>query len=483
MFSSLCTPTIASVSPREGIATTSLTITGTSLDINNCQSEVWIGDHSCNILDSNTNRIICQLQHNNTAPIKQCSRVRLRINNMGYPCIRACFMLNPHMTISPSSGSTCGGTVLTISGAGFVGGISTTAVVIGTSVCIIQSVTYTQIICITQAAPASPSPLNVTATVSSGILVECSDCKFRFVDGPTVTAISPSTVSGPGPHTLTLTGTGLGNDKSKLHISVGGTVCVVQSISGGTSATCIVGLLVWGLRSLAVNMDGVGIACVDPSLRVTVTSYISSITPTQGSLLGGTTITINGGGFNTNGQTSVTVGGKSSQIISVQLNQIVCIIPSTTQGGTLATVGIDVTTNPTFTVGEFNYTMSRTPQVTGMNDTSGTAGDIISITGTGFSNNIGEVTVTMSGVRCTIVSSTTTEINAIIPILSATTHSVEVRIKEWGFGNSSLTYTSQLFITNITPNQGKDKARKTKVLFLVTNTPILFMKIKRPCAS
>ena len=58
----------------------------------------------------------------------------------------------------------------------------------------------------------------------------------------------------------------------------------------------------------------------------------------------------------------------------------------------------------------YHHLTERTPVVTNASTTSGGAGASITITGTGFSNNVSDITVTMGDVECTVQSSSETEI-------------------------------------------------------------------------
>ena len=62
----------------------------------------------------------------------------------------------------------------------------------------------------------------------------------------------------------------------------------------------------------------------------------------------------------------------------------------------------------------YHHLTERTPVVTGFNTTSGGAGSTVNVTGTGFSNDASHVTVTLGDVKCTVLSSSETEIQFVI---------------------------------------------------------------------
>ena len=62
----------------------------------------------------------------------------------------------------------------------------------------------------------------------------------------------------------------------------------------------------------------------------------------------------------------------------------------------------------------YHHLEERTPIVTNISTNSGGAGSAVTVTGTGFSNNASDVTVTIGDVECTVQSSSETEIQFII---------------------------------------------------------------------
>ena len=58
----------------------------------------------------------------------------------------------------------------------------------------------------------------------------------------------------------------------------------------------------------------------------------------------------------------------------------------------------------------YHHLTERTPVVTNVSSTSAGAGGSITVIGTGFSSNTSDITVTIGNVKCTVQSSTETEI-------------------------------------------------------------------------
>jgi hypothetical protein len=120
-------------------------------------------------------------------------------------------------SVSPSTGSINGGTLLTITGNSFALSTQDTHVYIGTTLnwfCTIESITATQVKCRTPPISSVYTPgvaVDVVAATRLIILNTCSGtCKFTYLDlasSPNTTSISTQTVvsttSTPAPVTLT----------------------------------------------------------------------------------------------------------------------------------------------------------------------------------------------------------------------------------------------------------------------------------------
>ena len=113
-------------------------------------------------------------------------------------------------SLSQTSGGIYGGSVLIINGNGFSSILNTT-VKIGNSVCVIQSVTLSQITCNT----SSNSVGNYSVSIKSNNVDFPSPSFFYDLSlTPNISNISP--ISGLSNQTLTITGTVFGSSTSKI---------------------------------------------------------------------------------------------------------------------------------------------------------------------------------------------------------------------------------------------------------------------------
>mgnify|MGYP002474484666 CR=1 FL=1 len=248
-------------------------------------------------------------------------------------------------SVSPTSGSTNGGVLLTVNGNGFATSTSNIQVKVGSSQCTIVSTTAGQVTCTVPAQGSNPSTSAVTV-ISNGVTFT-SSATFTYDSSvsPSVTSISP--VSGTSGQALVITGTNFVNGQTS--VTVGGTPCSVSTVST-TSITCTVGSGSAGNLPVVVSVANVGQSNSDVTFQYTL--QISSISPSRGSYGGGQSVTINGDGLNSS-SVSVTVCGQSCQSVNALSDtQLVCVTPSATF------LSADTTCSLTVTIASFTATAS-----------------------------------------------------------------------------------------------------------------------------
>jgi hypothetical protein len=148
-------------------------------------------------------------------------------------------------SVSPVSGSTAGGTSITITGTGFVsgatvtvGGAACTSVVVGSG---------TSLTCTTPAGSAGVQ--NIVVTNPAG-LAGMGTGLFTFVAPPTVTGVAPSVGSTAGGTSITITGTGF---VSGATVTVGGAPCTSVVVGSATSVSCTTPAGSAGAQNLVVT--------------------------------------------------------------------------------------------------------------------------------------------------------------------------------------------------------------------------------------
>lgn len=256
--------------------------------------------------------------------------VSVRVNNRGHAAIKienslnASFTLLPTVeSVSPHTGSMMGGSILTISGNGFS---PNPDVKIGGAQCQILSSSYTQIKCQTTASSTSQS-LPVVVRVQ-GVESYCAtSCMFTYsaAETPRVDSITPSAIVGDD-NTIRIYGSGLPSKVSDLHIKIGDTSCSITS-SSEYSASCRVGSVVAGTHDVKIHVAGQGFAMFEAGASPVIKglAILSSITPTEGSIMGGTELSIKGSGFDPDpGRTTVKIGANFCSIVRVTSSEVKC---------------------------------------------------------------------------------------------------------------------------------------------------------------
>jgi hypothetical protein len=384
-FTYITPPNITGISPLVGSTTggNSITITGTNFTGETSVTFDGLDATSINVVNSTT--ITCITPARTTAGdvgiiVTSEGRTSTAFSSFTY-------ITPPVITsISPSSGSTLGGTNTTITGTNFTGAISVTFDgLAATSINVVNSTTIT---CITPAHSAGA--VNVIVTTGGG--PSASFSSFTYNTPPNITGISQLTGSTAGGTSVTITGTSFTGATS---VTFGGLAATSLSIVDSTTITCITPARATVGAVGVIVITGGGPSNTFSSYTYILPPNIKSIAPTSISRNGGN-VTITGTNFI--GATSVTFDGFNATSFSVVSNtSITCIIPARTTGGMVSVI---VTTGggPSNTFATFVYT----PFVSAILPAFGTrtGGTSVKITGVGFT---GTTSVTFGGIPATNV--------------------------------------------------------------------------------
>ncbi|HEY3815050.1 MAG TPA: IPT/TIG domain-containing protein [Caulobacteraceae bacterium] len=289
--------------------------------------------------------------------------------------------------ISPNTGSSSGGTVVTVTGTGFTGA---TAVKFGTAAAL--SFTVNSDTQITATAPAAAlGGVYIEVTTPLGTSADTGAAFYQYVQPsspPTITAISPSSGQSTGGTTVTITGT---------DFVLGGTTVQFGGASGkpGTSVVVIstTSLTVTspsGSGTVDVQVaTAAGASAIVAADKFTYASpgapVVTSIAPTSGPSGGATTVTITGTGFS--GASQVLFGAANASYVINSDTQIQALSPSTSVGGPVdITVKTPGGTSATSAADQFTYVLSPPPVITSVGPDSGSTsgGTTVNITGSGF---------------------------------------------------------------------------------------------------
>ena len=306
------------------------------------------------------------------------------------------------LSLAPASGPVGGGTVVTITGSGFVVGATTVSIDGGAALTpSFVSLDGTQLTFTTPADTAGPVP--VTVTTAGGTSAPLT---FTYVaapaGAPVLASLTPS--SGPvgGGQTVTITGTGFAAG-STVSVDGGAAITPATISADGTSLTFTTPAHVAGLVSVTVtNATGTSAPLTySYQAAAALAPQLTSLTPPTGPVGGGTVVTVTGTGF-TPGST-VSVGGSAPITpgsISADGTTLTFTTPAGTAGSTTVTVTNAAGTSAPL---PFVYADAGAPPVV----TSPVPGQVVTtpnpvITGTGTPGYT--VTVNLPGrVLCTTV--------------------------------------------------------------------------------
>jgi phosphatidylserine/phosphatidylglycerophosphate/cardiolipin synthase-like enzyme len=253
--------------------------------------------------------------------------------------------------IVPSTGSTAGGDTVTIAGSNLTG----STVTVGGAPATIVSRGPVSITATTPAGSAG-LPVDVVVTNTKGQSATLS-AAFTYADPPappSVSAFSPATGSMNGGTQLVISGTGfrygavvsfggapppVGTGKRAVTIAVTNDATVCGS---GVQLPCIIATTpaytVGETDVVVTNMDfatgiidsGSGSSTLTHGFTFVVAPFISNVTPSAGTVSGGTTVTINGKNFVSGAQ--LLVGGQPAVVQTLTSTRMTAVVPANTAG-------------------------------------------------------------------------------------------------------------------------------------------------------
>ena len=262
-YSTSSTPTVDSVSPSSGTGAQSLTIAGSNFG---ASPSVSVGPYECVVTASTSDSISCDL-----APVAG-GDYGVLVDTTEYGLSNDDVEYASELTassVTPSSGSFGGGSLLVITGTGFDTETNPTVTVCDDE-CTIVSVTDTEIQCRTPANSGSGTEeCTVSITQASGKSVDLAD-QFTYDDAltPQVLAVSPKRGGTGGGTRITITGTGFASSGNKVFID--GSECDIcaDCSESATEITC-----------LTNSHDG----CIEVGVTVEVPDQGYGQTPDDGS--------------------------------------------------------------------------------------------------------------------------------------------------------------------------------------------------------
>ncbi len=359
-------------------------------------------------------------------------------------------------SVSPSSGSTAGGTAVTITGTNFVAGATVTFG--GTAATNVAVVSSTSITATTPAGAAG----GVTVTVTnpggqSGSLASA----FTYIAPPTVSSVSPNSGLPAGGTAVTITGT---NFAAGATVTFGGTAATNVVVVSSTSITATTPAGSAGAVTVTVtNSNGLS-GSLASGFTYVVPPTVSSVSPNSGSTAGGTAVTITGTNFAAGA--TVTFGSTAAtNVVVVSSTTITATTPVGTAGAVTVTVKVSGISGSL--ASGFTYVVTPTVSSVSPNNGPAAGGTSVTITGTNFAAG---ATVTFGSTAATnvvVVNSTT--ITATVPAGSAGAVTVTVTVNGLsGSLTNGFTYVVPPTVSSGSPSTGST-AGGTAVTITGTN--------------
>ena len=369
-------PTIEAVSPTSGplAGGTRLTVTGTHFLSGNMT--VTVGTRPCSSVDVvNANSLTCVVPMSAqegsvdvTVAISQTTFSSTLPSSYSYQSGPSISM------VSPAVGSVAGGTTLTILGNYFSNGLTVSLDGVSCSPVVWESREKLQ--CTTP--PHAEGSVELVVTNPDGQFARREQA-FRYQAPPTIQTVSPSVGPVLGGTTVEVTGTGF---LAGARVSIGGSDCSSVNVMSLSQLTCVTSAHAEGSVEVRVtNIDG-QIAEKQNAFRYQAPPVVTSISPSSGSVAGGTRVTISGTGFESG--IAVMLGDVAcSSVTLVNSTSLTCV-----SGAHAAGVVDVVVRNEDRQMGRLaqGFTYEPPPLVSEIRPNSGPAsgGTLVTIQGSGF---------------------------------------------------------------------------------------------------
>jgi photosystem II stability/assembly factor-like uncharacterized protein len=330
-------------------------------------------------------------------------------------------------TVAPASGSTVGGTAVTLTGTGFLagatvalGGTAATGVAVGSATTI------------TATAPSHAAGAVDVVVTNPDAQSATKASAFTYYAPPTLTAVSPASGPTAGGTAVTLTGTGL---RAGATVALGGTAATSVVVMSATSITATAPAHAAGVVDVVVSNSDSQSSTLAGGFTYVAAPTLTTVTPASGTTAGGVAFTLTGTGFRAG--IVVMVGGvPATSVVVVSATSISAVTPPHAAGPVSVTLTNSDGQAATLANG-FTY-VAPPLEVTSLYPGTGTVagGTLLSIGGAGFLPGSSSPfvaaasavpTVTVGGLEAnnvTVVSDML--ITALSPALPANTTGVDV---------------------------------------------------------
>lgn len=449
-------PTVTSIAPATGspLGGTAVTVTGTDFTADAVVSIGGTNATSTTFVNTTTLNAVTPAGTPGTADV-------VVTNANGSATLAGGFGYDSPPTVSsvaPNNGTPLGGTLVTITGSNFTGDAIVTFD--GVAAPSMTFVSTTSITATTPAGTAGPADVTVTNLNGSGTAAGA----FTYNNPPTVTSLTPAVGSTSGGFMITLNGSNL---TPGTVVTFGGVASPNVMFIASIALNVEVPANVAGVVDVVVsNLNGDstlvgGFTYLNPPT-------LTSVAPSNGSPLGGETITLTGTDFTAD--STATIDGVNAPLTFVSSTSVTLVTPAHAPG----TVDVSLSNSVGTSTLPASFTYDTPPVLVSISPTSGlpTGGDLVTFTGTDFTPT---TTATFDGVAATSVTFIdSTTLTALTPAHLPDTVNVAVSNVN---GSSTLAGaylylpTDPPTITGVTPNSGTPAGGNTVMVTGTNFTP------------
>ena len=369
--------------------------------------------------------------------------------------VDALFLING---VSPASGSTAGGALLTLTGRGFCDGVVLMA---GPTReqgldCAPQYMSDAEMQCRLQdnwRTYAGAHTLRLYAdndeAIRNGVHAACDAavCVHEFAAAATPTITGATGLTGNAGDVLTLTGTGLAGHSA--NVTVGDVECAPAAGTDTELQCALAGVGVAGPgHTIAVMVNPQGLAVWTGAAAAATYHFalrVTAFAPASGSLGGGLALTIEGQGFGPSAAVTL-VGAGPCPVLGRSRTYLVCRTPPAAAAGGHA-VRVDVGNSSATAAGQFQFQTGLTPQAASLSPGTGTLGTVLTIGGTGLA----DVNVSVAGTECDVTANTATSVTCTLGPVPGTTAPVRVASAHGWAVNAFPDFVSTLSVASVAP--------------------------------
>jgi hypothetical protein len=305
-FMYVAPPTLSAISPTNGPVQggTRITLTGTNLVQGATVTIGGVPAFAVNVVNSTTATAVT---NSNTAGVRDVRLVNP--DTQGVTLTQAyTFDPAPELTAAaPRTGTTAGGTSVTLTGTGFLPGCT---VLFGQDAA--TQVTINSPTELTAVSPArAEGVVTLTARNPDGQFAVLPRA-FRFVAPPTLTALTPTSGDIAGGTLVRLTGT---NFAPGAAVSFGGVPSTEVTYVSATELTALAPPRPRGAVDVVVDSSGAAVTLAAAFTYTRAAPSLVQLAPTSGAIEGGTTLTLTGSGFADGA--SIIIGGNAATNVVV----------------------------------------------------------------------------------------------------------------------------------------------------------------------